>query len=347
MLDLFDRKTITIAKALVIASVVFGHILEAILLDGNSSSFVSGFYKSIYLVHMPFYFILSGWLFKGAQPKLKYLIKKSKHLIVPYVTWLIVFNIPAMAGFVVNLVQGNIVGAKLLFYQHHFFSQLYGGMEVGGIQMILWFPMCLFFSQQLANYILDKFEKHRSAIILITILSFTLAYVNQYFFPEFHLPLAINVVCSALPLFLLGYYIKKNPLKLSLFWVLIILCFMSCVSLFIYSYPLPYHMRTSNYGIPFLSILAALGGFFMIIVISNYLSRSKYVFTILQPLGKSSMTIMYLHALILVLVRTLNIYDITLLLGAGLLIPTLIHLALGRVNILSKLFLGEDKVPDS
>ncbi|WP_066433703.1 acyltransferase family protein [Gelidibacter algens] len=342
-MNLYDRKTITIAKALVIASVVLGHILEAMLLDGNRSGFVSGSYNSIYLVHMPFYFILSGWLFKGAQPKLKYLIKKSKHLLVPYAAWLIIFNIPAIAGFIFNLSQGNMVGEKLVFYQQHFLSQLYGGMAVSGIQMILWFPMCLFFTQQLANYILDKFEKHVTVITSITALFYTLAYVNQYFFPEFHLPLAINVVCGALPLFLLGYYIKKYPIKMSFFWGLIVFCLVICVSLFIYSYPLTYHMRGANYGIPIISILAALGGFFTVLLISNYLSRSKYVYSVSQPLGKASMTIMYLHALILVQIRTLDVYNVFWLLIAGILIPTSIHLAMGRVSILSKLFLGEDK----
>lgn len=344
-MNFFDRKTITIAKALVIASVVLGHILEAMLLEGDDRRFIDGFYKSIYLVHMPFYFILSGLLFKGAQSKSKYFIKKCKHLLVPYAAWLIVFNIKAVAGFMVNLVEGNLVGEKLFFYRQHFISQLYGGMELSGIQMILWFPMCLFFTQQLANYILDKFEKQTAMIIVITTFSYVLGYMNQYFFPEFHLPLAINVVFGALPLFFLGYYLKKFPSKMSVFWMLITLCTMACVSFFVYNSPLYYHMRAANYGVPIISTLATLGGFFMILLISSYMSRGKYGYSIMEPVGNSSMTIMYLHALFLFIARSLNIHNIFLLLIVGLLIPTLIHLTLGRVNLLSKLFLGENKRP--
>ncbi|WP_417860050.1 acyltransferase family protein [Winogradskyella sediminis] len=344
MLKLLDRKTITIAKALVITSVVLGHVLEALLIKGDGNIFIEGWYKSIYLFHMPFYFILSGFLFKGAQPKKKYLIKKCKHLLIPYATWLLIFNIKAIASLFFNLVQGNLVGDKALFYKQHFISQLYGGMEVHGVQMILWFPMCLFFTQQLANYLLNQFEK-KNSIILVIALTYLLSYINQYFFPSFYLPLAINVVCGSLPLFFLGYYIKKNPLNLGSFWTLVALFFVACFILFTYQYPIDFHMRAANYGIPFISTLSALGGFFLVLLISKYISRSNYTFRVLQYVGNSSMTIMYLHAFILVQLYALGIYNIYLLLIIGLFIPVFIHLTMSRVNILSKLFLGEVKKP--
>ena len=341
MLDLLDRKTITIAKAVVITSVVLGHLLEALLLDGNR--FIDGFYHSIYLVHMPFYFILSGLLFKGPQPKSKYLIKKIKQLIVPYIAWLIIFNLKAIVGFGANLVQGNLAGEKLFFYKAHFFSQLYGGMEVHGHLMILWFPTCLFFTQQLANIVLCKFEKQTPAILLIGLTVFTFGYINQFFFSEFHLPLALNVVAGALPLFLLGYYIKKHPPNMGLFWGGVGLCLVTCIFIFVYNYPLAYHMRSANYGVPLLSTFAAIGGFFLVMFLSKQIARNTYLYNVLNPVSTASMTIMYIHALILGLMRGLHLYNIYLLLVIGVLIPTLIHLALSRINVLSKLFLGEDK----
>lgn len=342
MIDLLDRKTITMAKAIVIISVVLGHILEALLLEGNNNRFIDGFYHSIYLVHMPFYFILSGLLFKGPQLKSKYLIKKIKHLIVPYTAWLLLFNVKAIIGFGVNLVQGNLEGEKLIFYKEHFLSQLYGGMEVHGYLMILWFPTCLFFTQQLANVLLCKFEKQTPTIILIGLTIFTLGYINQFFFPEFHLPLGLNVVAGALPLFLLGYYIKKNTPSIGLYWGGVVFCLVTCILIFAYNYPLAYHMRAANYGIPILSTFATLGGFFLVMLLSKQIARSNYLYVFLQPVCKASMTIMYLHAFILVLVRTYQINYIYMLLVLGIIIPTLIHLVLGKVDLLSKLFLGEE-----
>lgn len=343
MLDLLDRKTITIAKAVVITSVVLGHLLEALLLDGNGNRFIDGFYHSIYLVHMPFYFMLSGLLFKGPQPKSKYLIKKTKHLIVPYIAWLLIFNLKAIIGFGANLVQGNLSGEKLIFYKEHFFSQLYGGMEVHGYLMILWFPTCLFFSQQLANIVLRKFEKQTSAIVLIGLAAFTCGYINQFFFPEFHLPLALNVVAGALPLFLLGYYIKKHPSNMGVFWGGVVFCLVTCVFIFIYNYPLAYHMRSANYGAPLLSTFATIGGFFLVMFLSKKIVRSTYLYNVLKPVSTASMTIMYIHALILSFMRGLDLNNIYILLVIGVLVPTLIHLVLGRINVLSKLFLGEHK----
>jgi|TARA_R110002050_G_scaffold284974_3_gene434398 fucose 4-O-acetylase-like acetyltransferase len=292
---------------------------------------------------MPFYFILSGWLFKGGQPSIKYLIKKSKHLLVPYIAWLIIFNSKAIAGFFSNLIKGDLAGEKAIFYKEHFFSQIYGGMEVHGFEMILWFPMCLFFTQQLANFILVKMNKN--LIILVVVLSYILAFVNQYVLPEFHLPLALNIVCGALPLFFIGFFIKKYPLQLYQVWILVVLCLLASVVLFVDNFHLTYHMRSAQYGMPIISTFAALGGFYIVLFVSNYISQSKRIFKVLQYLGKSSMTIMYLHALILIELYALNINNIYLLLIIGVLIPTLIHLILGRVNWLSKLFLGENKLP--
>ncbi|NRD23236.1 acyltransferase family protein [Winogradskyella litoriviva] len=343
MLNIFNRESITSAKALVIISVVLGHILEAILMSDGEHKILNGLYQSIYLVHMPFYFLLSGWLFKGAQPTVKYFVKKIKHLLIPYFTWLIIFNSKAIAGFFANLIQGNLAGEKALFYKNHFLTQLYGGMEVHGFEMILWFPMCLFFTQQLANFIMVKVNKN--LIILVVVLAYILAFVNQYVFPEFHLPLALNIVCGALPLFFIGFFIKKYSLKSYQVWILVVLCLLTSVIFFVGNFPLTYHMRSAQYGMPVISAFAALGGFYIVLFVGNYISQNKRTFKVLQYVGKSSMTIMYLHALILIELYALNINNIYLLLIIGVLIPTLIHLIMARVNWLSKLFLGENKLP--
>jgi len=339
-----DRNTIVTAKALVISSVVLGHILEAILLNGKASHATESFYHIIYLVHMPFYFLLSGWLFKGAQEKKGYFIKKTKHLLLPYLAWLLLFNFKALSGFAINLFQGNLSGDKLNFYQSHFYSQLYGGMEVHGFQMILWFPTCLFFTQQLANLILNKFDQQKTKLIGIGFAFYTLALVNQFLYPSFHLPLAVNVVAGALPFFLMGYLLKMNPLKNTSNWFLVISCLIACVLIFFISTKLSFHMRKADYGFPILSMLAAVGGFFLILKLSKQLAQLNIFTKMFNQVSQASMTIMYIHALILVIIRGLGIMDISLLLLLGVLIPTLIHILLSKFNMLSKFFLGEDQI---
>ncbi|WP_370390813.1 acyltransferase family protein [uncultured Winogradskyella sp.] len=340
MIHLLERKTINIAKALVITSVVLGHILEGVVLNNEAATTTKAFYDIIYLVHMPFYFLLSGFLFKGAQPQRKYFIKKTKHLLVPYTAWLVLFNLKAIAGFTVNALQGQLNADKLAFYKEHFYSQLYGGMEVHGYLMILWFPMCLFFTQQVANLLLHIFKNRKLFSIVVTLGFYVLGYINQFIYPQFHLPLALNIVAGALPFFMLGFYLKQDPLK-SLFFRSIIGFSLICgIVIYGFGYPLAYHMRAADYGVPVISTLAALGGFLGILVFSQHISNNKSIYTVLWPISRASMTIMYVHAFILTLCRAVSINNGFLLLLAGVLVPTFIDIGLRRQALLSKVFVG-------
>ena len=338
-----DRNTIVIAKALVISSVVMGHILEAIVLNGKASHATESFYQLIYLVHMPFYFLLSGWLYKGAQEKKGYFIKKAKHLLWPYLAWLLLFNTKALLGFAINLFQGNLTGDKLIFYQSHFYNQLYGGMEVHGFQMILWFPTCLFFTQQLANIILNKFDQQQTILIGIGFVFYAIALVNQFLYPKFHLPLALNVVAGALPFFLLGYLLKNNLIEKLSNWILIISCSIACLLIFTAHTNLSFHMRIAEYGFPVFSIVAAAGGFLLILKLSKQLTQLTMLRTIFNSVSQASMTIMYVHAWVLLKLRISGITELSLLLLLGVLIPTLLHILLSKFNLLSMFFLGEDQ----
>jgi hypothetical protein len=103
-------------------------------------------------------------------------------------------------------------------------------------------------------------------------------------------------------------------------------------------------MRKADYGFPILSMLAAVGGFFLILKLSKQLAQLNIFTKMFNQVSQASMTIMYIHALILVIIRGLGIMDISLLLLLGVLIPTLIHILLSKFNMLSKFFLGEDQI---
>ncbi|MEL6814630.1 MAG: acyltransferase family protein [Cyanobacteria bacterium J06598_3] len=63
---------IDIARGLAIFSVVYGHIATGLLS------------KTIYLFHMPFFFMVSGYFHKVEPQEGKYLKKKGLSLLVPY-----------------------------------------------------------------------------------------------------------------------------------------------------------------------------------------------------------------------------------------------------------------------
>jgi len=328
--------SIDLAKALAIASVVLGHILEArVLADGGMVTTV--LYRWIYAFHMPFWFLLSGYLYRSAQEPGRFFGKKLVHLMVPYLAWLVVFNGKAIAGLGVNLVRG-MTGEKWQFYRDHFYNQAYGGELVGGAQMVLWFPVCLFFTQQIANLIF-RFVPQAGMRWGIGIAAFALAYANQFLLPDFRLPLALNVVAGALPFFLIGHYLR-GPLPRWLGPTTMVLAGFVMVGIAVPQWPLHFHMRMADYGWPVLSTLGAVGAFLALLRFCRLLTNMPSLARIAVPVGGASMTIMYLHVIVLVLLATHWTNAWPVLLAGGIFIPTAIHFALVKLKPLGWLFLG-------
>jgi fucose 4-O-acetylase-like acetyltransferase len=336
--------SINVAKGLVIAAVVLGHVLEAELLNCAGSRLTESCYRLIYLFHMPFWFLLSGYLFKTAQPAAKYFKKKFVHLIVPYLAWLIVFNLAAIGGLTANALRGDLAGEKLSFYRHHFAEQMYGGLEVHGAQMILWFPTCLFFTQQLANLLIGRCPSAKIQLVWFSAV-YILGYLQQYAFPGFHLPLAFDVVAGGLPFFVVGYWLKRGLQTEKSRWASI-LCFVLAVyAIFVWKTPLSFHMRMAEYGIPLISTVAASGGFFVVLEASRWLNRLPASATLISWVGEASMTVMYVHAVVLVRLHSLEVHSVAVLLALGILFPALLHHLLARLPILSLLFIGTRHSP--
>jgi fucose 4-O-acetylase-like acetyltransferase len=334
--------SIDLAKALAIASVVLGHILEArVLADGGMVETV--LYRWIYAFHMPFWFLLSGYLYRSAQEPGRFFGKKFVHLMVPYLAWLVVFNGKAIAGLGVNLVRG-MTDEKWQFYRDHFYNQAYGGELVGGAQMVLWFPVCLFFTQQVAN-LLFRFVPQPSLRWAIGLIFFVFGYANQFLVPDFRLPLALNVVAGALPFFLIGHALRgpwpRWRVPLALLPVVLVM-----LGIAIPQWPLHFHMRMAEYGWPLLSTLGALGTFLGLLQLCRSLARIPWLVRIANPVGEASMTIMYLHVVVLVQLANIGATSWIFLLIGGVFLPTALHLVLERISLLRLCFLGAtaDKV---
>lgn len=330
--------SIDIAKAVAIGCVVVGHVLEAGVLEDGGGGTSEAAYLGIYLFHMPFFFLLSGWLFREPQPAVEFFHKKFQHLILPYLAWLFVFNLKALAGFAVNLVRGELGDGKWQFYRELFGSQLYGGLEVHGSQVILWFPTCLFFTQQLANLLMLR-QPGIGVQVGIVSACYGLGYTLQHFSPGFHLPLAIDCIAGALPFFFFGHWLRKKPKMLPVQWAGPV--FLAAVlGIAIWRMPLGYHMRMGEYGIPVVSTVAAIGGFLLLLALSRALAFRAVVARCLQPIGDASMTIMYLHVAVLNLIAARGWSEPWLQVAIAVALPLAIHSSLSRVPPLRLLFLG-------
>lgn len=329
--------SVDIAKAVAIGCVVAGHLLEARVLRGGGG-IREGAYLGIYLFHMPFFFLLSGWLFKEPQPVVGFFRKKFLHLMVPYLAWLLVFNFKALAGFGVNLVRGGLDPEKWQFYVELFRSQLYGGLEVHGSQMILWFPTCLFFTQQLANLLMLRLPGVAMQVGVVSA-CYGLGYCFQCFSPGFHLPLAIDCVAGALPFFFLGHWLKKKPglLPVQLAGSVFVAALLGIA---IWRLPFGYHMRMGQYGVPLFSTVAATGGFLLLLRACRPLAGHAAIARCLRPVGDASMTIMYLHVAVMGLSSSRGYDDPWLQAALALGLPLVVHAGLSRVIATQRVFLG-------
>jgi fucose 4-O-acetylase-like acetyltransferase len=168
------------AKFILIFFVVFGHLIQSFIQDHHT---VYTIYKTIYTFHMPAFILISGYFAKGFQ-KEGYLRKISFKLIIPYLIFQLIYSI---FYFFLDSKETFVVDP----FDPHW---------------SLWFLISLFFW----NLFLFAFTKvdRKIALTFAVILSLLVGYVDwmtNY--------LSLSRTFVFFPLFLLGFYLKKQHFK--------------------------------------------------------------------------------------------------------------------------------------
>ncbi len=265
---------VDVCKGLGISLVVLGHT--------NVGPVVT---HCIYLFHMPLFFFLSGYLHRVKTNLPEYLKKKSIHLLVPYVSFLLLLY-PVE---IIRVLHRHGAGPA---FAHVLFAGAWGGSALQGLYGVFWFLPCLFLTQQVMNFLLVK--NRLGSVTLLVLLALILSYANAWLVPHFSLPLDANVVLAAVPFFYIGY--RAQPLKVSP--LLVALCALAAFAggyLVVQSVPVFYDMRMAVYGIPGLSLLIATNCIFCLIAISKLCTRSALLHRTFGSLGAASMGIMFIH----------------------------------------------------
>lgn len=112
---------IDLLRVVGIAAVVLGHVFA-----GPET------HQWIYPWHVPVFFFLTGYFWKPDRTIRDELRNRSRTLLLPYLTWLLV-------GFGVLAVLGDLTTGHLL-------AALRGGVNLGGVFGAFWFVMTLFFT---------------------------------------------------------------------------------------------------------------------------------------------------------------------------------------------------------
>ena len=211
------KEWIDVLKGIGILSVVVGHVLDC---------------RYVFAFHMPLFFMISGYLFHVRQNVMQYMITISRRLLLPYLSFLITFNLFTF------VVSGKRLGIYNFFY---------GGNHIVGIYAVFWYITVLYLSLILFN-LLKKYEINATVSLLLCLI---IGYVLQY--ENVNCAWNAQVVPMAISYMLVGNTFKENPLRecpATLLFV-VILSFMA---------PLVFpevelDMKKTDYGVPLVSFV--------------------------------------------------------------------------------------------
>lgn len=262
-----------VARGIAILLVVAGHIF-----DGPAKDV-------IYAFHMPFFFLVGGYLFK-TQATGKALVRLLRKLIVPYTVFIVLLSLPGLIESTLRNGAGDL-GWRLRVL-------VLGGEKLVAPLTIFWFPTCYFFTALAYNALARRLPARGIWAVALGCLG--LAYVNQLLLPGFWLPWAINVCAMAIPLFHVGArfgaVLFHPSRRLLLACGAVAVAYAAAVA--VLQAP-PMAMKGAHYGIPVLTCLVSIAMSSLLVGVGRAGTRLPRTSAMLARCSHASMTIMYVH----------------------------------------------------
>ena len=262
------------AKGIVIILVVLGHTIP---LKTDLSKF-------IFVFHMPFFFIMAGFLLNldkwgGVKNYKTFVSKLVKRLLMvcyklEYLRYMWGWtNENPLFAFVEIFIGNANPGAGLILGQ-------------------LWFLPALFWTEIIFIKLFNYLNKLGADVFVLTIVSCSFLGI---FIGKIHaLPLGIDIALAAQIFVLVGVLIRKyavvNRMNLKICVVLMLLLVLS------FSLNIRFDMNYRNYGDLFLSYSGAMTGTLIIMKLSILMKNGK-IFSLISDCGRQSMMILILHLL--------------------------------------------------
>ena len=209
-------KSIDCMKGIGIILVILGHI-----------NFANYEIKPwIYSFHMPLFFFATGLTFKSDPIKniddlKKYILKKGKCLIIPYILWGLIFC---------EFSWNNML---LVLYGSYYSIKLSGSLSS------LWFLPVLFLAS-IRFYIVYswayRFKRYQIVLVGITVIAFIIGKICPYFDKGY--PFCTNISFVALGFLILGFLIKYIEIPQKRVSNIAILLIISFIIVFLYLFNL-------------------------------------------------------------------------------------------------------------
>lgn len=262
------------SKVFAIYLVALGHLLNENGMEGYMHNF-------IYLFHMPFFFFISGYLFKIKEDNFRPFLKQSfKSLIIPYI--------------LLNLIGNAFLSPTWYLSRQWPVEQLFYFLtaDCHGEPGPTWFLVCLFWVRLIAFYIvlLNNLSK-----TLLIILGALIAYNSPY-----HLYWRFDSALMVLPFFIAGFMLRNKLAVISSGGVFILFLCITMVSAYFMGDTNVYLRSFGNYSL--LYYPCAFSGIFMLISFCSLLNR--YNIMIIRTLSSGTILIMALHGIVFLYVKT-------------------------------------------
>jgi len=168
---------------------------------------------------------------------------------------------------------------------------IYGGSKLSAAYAVFWFMPCLAISVFMINLILHR----NSANSLRCFFIFSLLLFAGYFVGRFPLPLAINLVPTAMTIIWLGILIKPYFDKSCNYpWIILITLTAGILGSMLFA---PMNMKNGMFGTPLATLITSICLIYSLsFILITYIPNTLLV--VLSSLGKSSLVIMFLHQVI-------------------------------------------------
>ena len=273
---------IDVMKGIGICLVVTGHIW------GPAHNYIFWF-------HMPLFFFISGYLYKPDKSSINYFKKKARHLLVPYISFLILLSLPDYIKYFSHFFQQPSVE---LFWNIILITgkKVYGGGALTAWFAIFWFVTCLFFTQQLYNEIYTRIGQRKFILLTVILLAYVIAIFNSYFFRDLIFPWGINIVAISITFYYLGHTTSQYAFnKWMMFIPSVIVVLVAVILQYREILNLRFGMKAVNYGVPLISVILAVSCIFIVQELSKTVCSVEILKNIFSKLGVASMVIMYMH----------------------------------------------------
>ena len=278
---------IDMARGIAIIMIVITHSL-----DQYSRSFFSAL---LFTVHVPIFFILSGYLFK--EKDFGQVIKSGfRNLLLPYFATVFLIGIIELFGH--GIFPSWIRPVNLSSYIVSVLYSLGTSSFIPGINLTvvavgaIWFLPAMFLGNILFNLLVKVCNKLFYSNVWLFLLSAFFAVFGFLLGPKIQLPWSFDAVLISQFFYCSGYILRRYNLVEKGNWFFdvlgLLLWLLSAKSGFFY-------MNVSHADSPFLAMIGAIGGTYFIVRICRWLSKAKYQWIVLQKFGKDSLAILCFH----------------------------------------------------